>query len=206
AAPANAAPAAGTAGAAQNPAASPDQPAALGNSASPASNAASDPGAPPEANDSSAGADGSGQQPLFSTEIEVVTVPVTVTDAAGEFVTDLNRDDFRLLDNGKEQRIEGFDLSYEPISLVVAIESSSRISGNLPEIRRAGILITQLILGESGEAAVISFDKEIKLLQGFTGDADKIEAAIKNLQPGSDDVRLTDAVSRSIAMLNQRPK
>ena len=53
-----------------------------------------------------------GEEPLFQVDVEVVTVPVTVTGRDDLFVTDLNPTDFRILDNGKEQRIENFDLSF----------------------------------------------------------------------------------------------
>ncbi|MBI4478513.1 MAG: VWA domain-containing protein [Acidobacteria bacterium] len=146
------------------------------------------------------------QQPTFQVEIEVVTVPVTVTDAEGEFVTDLNPSDFRLRDNGKDQKIEGFEQSWEPISMVVVVETSSRIQSQLAEVGRTGILFTQLILGESGEAAVITFDREIKLAQDFTENADLVEGALKNLKSGGDDVRLSDALTRAMFLLQRRPK
>ena len=51
-----------------------------------------------------------GQQPIFQVEIEEVTVPVTVTNSSGEFVTDLNPGDFKLLDNGEPQKLDGIEL------------------------------------------------------------------------------------------------
>ena len=145
------------------------------------------------------------QQPTFQVEIEEVTVPVTVTDSDGEFVTDLNPGDFRLRDNGGDQRIENFELSWEPISMVIVAETSNRVQSQLADIGRTGILFTQLIMGESGEAAVITFDREIKLVQEFTEDPDLVEAALKNLKPGGDDVRLSDALTRAIYQLQMRP-
>ena len=146
------------------------------------------------------------QQPLFQVNIDVVTVPVTVTNPNGEFVTDLNNRDFRVIDNGKEQKIEGFELSWEPVSMVIAVETSKRVEGALPEIARSGILFTQLILGESGEAAVLTFDQEINLVQDFTDKADQIESSLKGLKPGDEDVRLSDALARALFLLQQRPK
>jgi len=146
------------------------------------------------------------EQPLFQVNIDVVTVPVTVTNSSGEFVTDLNIRDFRVIDNGKEQKIEGFELSWEPVSMVIAVETSKRVEGALPEIARSGILFTQLILGESGEAAVLTFDREINLVQDFTEKADLIESSLKSLHAGGEDVRLSDALARALFLLQQRPK
>ena len=144
------------------------------------------------------------QQAIFGIQIEEVTIPVTVTDSKGEFITDLNPGDFRLRDNGKEQHIEGFEMSWEPISMVIVVETSSRVENELPKIAKYGILFTQLVMGESGEAAVIGFDREINLLQDFTTNADSVEAALKNLKAGADDVRLSDAMARAMALLQRR--
>ena len=160
--------------------------------------------APPASPGAEATADAD-QQYSFAVEIEVVTVPVTVTDAAGEFVTDMDKSDFTVLDNGARQKIEEFELSLEPLSLAVVIETSTRIKSLLPEVRKSGILFTQLIVGESGEAAVLTFDRDLRLAQDFTSDADRIEQAFRNLQAGGDPVRLSDAVARAIALLQQRP-
>src|SRR5712692_7534201 len=60
------------------------------------------------------------QQPKVKPEIRVkvdlVNAPVTVTDSSGELVLDLGQGDFRIFDNGVEQRIEHFDLGGDPLS------------------------------------------------------------------------------------------
>ncbi|MBI3894880.1 MAG: VWA domain-containing protein [Acidobacteria bacterium] len=147
----------------------------------------------------------SDEQYSFAVEIEVVTVPVTVTNSAGEFVTDLDKVDFQILDNGVPQQITDFDLSWEPLSLAIVVQTSSRIESLLPDVRRSGILFTQLILGESGEAAILTFDSEIKLLQDFTSDPEKIEKTLENLKTGGEAVRLSDALARAVSLLKQRP-
>jgi VWFA-related protein len=163
--------------------------------------------AQPEPGTGAAGDEGTGdEEPVFQIQIEEVTVPVTVTDSAGEFVTDLNPGDFRLRDNGEDQVIKNFELSLEPVSMVIVAETSKRIQSQLEEIGRTGILFTQLIMGETGEAAVITFDSEIRLPQGFTNDPDLVENALKNLKPGGDHVRLSDALSRAVFLLQMRPE
>lgn len=142
----------------------------------------------------------------FSVNIQVVTVPVTVTDRNGEFVTDLEPSDFTVLDNEVPQKIESFDLSLEPLSIAIVVETSSRVASLLPEVRDMGILFTQLIVGATGEAAVITFDNEVKLQQDFTGDPELVEAAFKNLKAGGNAVRLSDAVARGLFLLQRRSK
>lgn len=141
---------------------------------------------------------------IFQVEVQVVTVPVTVTDRDNHFVTDLNPTDFRIVDNGAEQRIENFELSAEPLSLAVVVQTSTRVEKALEEIRRSGILLTQLILGESGEAAILTFDNEVRIAQDFTKDPDKVEAALKGLKVGGEQARLSDAISRALSLLQRR--
>jgi VWFA-related protein len=51
----------------------------------------------------------------------------------------------------------------------------------------------------------MAFDHRIRTIQDFTNDADKITAALKELKPGSQNSRLTDAVNEAARMLEKRP-
>ena len=155
---------------------------------------------------SATGSDDQYQAPPFQIEIQDVTVPVTVTNSAGEFVSDLNPNEIKIIDNGAPQQVENFELSWEPVSMVIVAETSTRVQDQLAEIGRSGILFTQLILGESGEAAVITFGRDINLTQDFTTNADVIEGTLKKLKTSGDDARLSDAVSRALELLARRPK
>src|ERR1700739_3087703 len=92
------------------------------------------------------------QAPKIKVRSLLVSTPVTVRNTAGEMVHNLEVGDFRVTDNGVEQRITHFDLGGDPISLVVVVETSSRIGALLPSIRKSGILISQTVVGPTGEA------------------------------------------------------
>ena len=64
----------------------------------------------------------------FKVQSVLVNTPVTVRDAKGEMVHNLEKKDFHVTDNGVEQQISHFDLGSEPISVVVVVETSSRIA------------------------------------------------------------------------------
>jgi VWFA-related protein len=145
------------------------------------------------------------QKPQIRVRVELVNAPVTVRDANGQMVMDLPRDAFRIYDNGVEQRIEDFDLGGGPLSVVLVLESSSRVEPLLPAVRRAGIVFTQTVLGQLGEAAVISFDETPTALLPFTHDYDRIERTIANLRPGLPGSRLHDALAQGVALLRDRP-
>jgi VWFA-related protein len=145
--------------------------------------------------------------PEFGQPIKVtvnnLVAPVLVTDRNKNIVDGLQPSQFRLYDNGVEQNVH-VDVSYEPISLVVAIEKSSRVDGVLPQLKKLGVLLQQ-ITGKEGEAAVVTFDCHLATPQDFTKDNDKISVAISNIKSGCSGTRMIDAVEQSVFMLRRRP-
>ena len=141
----------------------------------------------------------------FGATVNLVTIPVTVTTPDHRYVANLDKDNFRVFDNDKEQKIIGFDVSNLPLSIVFCFETSGRVEGLMPQIKKAGRVYTDLLVGEDGEAAVISYNSRLDVLQDFTRDSDKVIDAIKKMKVGSDATRTSDAVFEAIRMLRTRP-
>lgn len=137
--------------------------------------------------------------------VSLVNTPVTVRDAKGQMVTNLDAKDFQITDNGVAQRITHFDLGGDPISLVVLVETSSRIDPLMPELRKTGILLTQTVMGPSGEAALVGFNDGVDKLMEFTTNADEIEKTVARLQTGTSGAKLYDAMAVGVEMLSGRP-
>jgi len=144
-------------------------------------------------------------QTKFKLQSILVNTPVTVRDAKGEMVHDLESGDFRITDNGVEQKISHFDLGSDPLSLVIVVETSSRLDAILPEIRKSGILLTQTVMGPNGEAALVGFNDSVDKLQDFTVNADAIETAMTRLKEGTSGAKLYDAMALGVEMLSARP-
>ena len=139
-------------------------------------------------------------------QVALVTTPVTVRDARGDMVHNLEAKDFRVTDQGVTQKISHFDLGGDPLSLVILMETSSRIEPLFPEIRKTGILFTQTVMGPTGEAAVVGFNDSVDKLQDFTSNADQIENTIANLRTGTSGSKLFDAMAAGVEMLTSRPQ
>jgi len=144
--------------------------------------------------------------PKVKVRVALVNTPVTVRDAHGEMVHNLEAQDFQVTDNGVAQQISHFDLGGDPISLVILIETSSRIEALLPQVRKTGILFTQTVMGPNGEAAVVGFNDSVDKLQDFTTDGDLIEKTIAHLGEGTSGSKLYDAMAVSVEMLSGRPE
>jgi VWFA-related protein len=144
-------------------------------------------------------------QDSIRVKVDLVSMPAVVHNGKGALVLDLDKKDFRIFDDGVEQRVEDFEMGGAPISMAIVVETSSRIQALLPAIRRTGILFTQTVLGEGGDATVIGYNDEVDKLLGFTSDEDAIEGAIKNLQQGTTGAKLYDALAQAVAALRDRP-
>lgn len=140
----------------------------------------------------------------ISARVTLVNTPVTVRDANGAMLHDLDEKDFVITDNGVPQKITHFDVGGDPVSLVILVETSSRIDSFLPQLRKTGILLSEQVMGPEAEAAVIGFDDSLKTLQGFTRSHDAIEAAFSALKTGESGVCLFDAMSAGVEMLSGR--
>jgi len=144
------------------------------------------------------------QEPTFRTTVPLVIAPTTVTDKKGDYVDGLTEKDFLLYDNRRPQQIR-VDVHFVPISLVIAVQSSSLAAPALVRIRKIGSMIEPLVIGERGEAAVFAFDDRVRLIQGFTSDARALKQAFQAIQPGYSGSRMIDAVTASVRLLSKCP-
>lgn len=148
------------------------------------------------------------QDQPFRVQTRIVQVPAVITDKSGHNVDGLRARDFIVLDNGVPQEItvDDFAAGLPPISLVIAIQSSAISKLALAKIRRVAGMIQPLVTGQRGEAAVVSFDREIKWLQDFTASDDKIRAAINAVKPGTlSGARMFDVIVDIAAHTKVRP-
>ncbi|HYK38525.1 MAG TPA: VWA domain-containing protein [Candidatus Eremiobacteraceae bacterium] len=142
----------------------------------------------------------------IKSKVVLVNAPVTVRDAKDQIVTSLEAKDFLLTDHGVAQTITHFDVGGDPISLVVLVETSSRIVPMLPAVQKSGIVITETVLGANGEAAILGFNDSIDKLLPFSKNADEIQSTIWHLKAGTSGSRLYDAMNVGVEMLTGLPE
>ncbi len=135
----------------------------------------------------------------------LVQTPVTVMDRSGEFVQDLSKSDFRILDNGVPQRITRFGLATQPVAAVIVIQTNEAVAPLLNQVRPTGPIFSNLLLGHRGRAAVICFDNTSRVVQSFTSDPDALDRALEHIGSHGTRARLNDALARAILMLAEQP-
>jgi len=117
------------------------------------------------------------QQPVFRGSGDVVRVFSTVTDRDGRLVTTLARDDFEIRDEGKPQPITQFDNTPQPVRLVVMLDVSGSMEGNLQLLREAADeLFTRLRPDDVARVGSFGFDVDVGA--GFTHDLRELRAAL----------------------------
>jgi len=117
------------------------------------------------------------QQPTFRGTSDAVRVFVTVTDKDGRLITTLKQEDFEIRDEGKPQPITLFDNTPQPVRLIVLLDVSGSMEGNLPLLRAAS---EQLFarLGPNDVARVGSFGRDVVISPGFTRDPNELRRAL----------------------------
>jgi Ca-activated chloride channel homolog len=118
-----------------------------------------------------------GQQPVFRGEGDVVRVFATVTDREGRIVTTLAQADFEVRDEGKPQPITVFDNTPQAIRLIVMLDVSGSMAGNLPLLRAAALQLFARLRPDD-VARVGAFGHGITISPSFTHDADELRAAL----------------------------
>lgn len=144
------------------------------------------------------------QEPLVRVPVRVVIAPTSVTDQHGNFVNGLTESNFKLYDNDVPQQVHE-DADFLPISVAVAIQTNLPVEGFLPKIHQLGPLLGTLVVGEGGEAAILTFNQRLELIQDFTSDPGRITQAIKLIDVSYSKSRLIDATLESIRLLKNRP-
>jgi VWFA-related protein len=135
-------------------------------------------------------------EPSFRSSTNLVVIPVSVTDASNRFVLGLQKEDFQLLDDGVEQTISHFSGEDAPLSIGMAFDESGSMDYKLRTSRDAAVRFLQT-LNAGDEAFLVEFNDKVKLSVAFTGHAEELQTALKNVQPGGLTAML-DAISFSL--------
>ncbi len=140
-------------------------------------------------------------QEAFKTAVSEVIVPVTVTDEKGKFVTNLDRDDFELLDEGRPQSISFFTRERnQPVVIGFLVDLSNASKLRWKEFVEA---IQDLVLAcmepenknrrEQYSGYLIGYSSQAELLVNTTNDPEKLLDRVRKMKAGGG-AALFDAV------------
>lgn len=142
------------------------------------------------------------QQPVFRGGSDVVRVFATVTDRDGRLVPNLTQDAFEVRDEGKPQPITQFDNSPQPIRLIVLLDVSGSMYGNLQLLRGAAAQLFARLRPDD-VARVGSFGHEVTISPSFTHNADVLAAALPQAIAPDAPTPLWRAVDKALDAFDQ---
>lgn len=120
--------------------------------------------------------------------VEVSRVPLlfTVTDKKNRFITNLDREDFRVFDNKKEQDIREFVRESDlPLRIGIVLDSSNSIRDRFRFEQEAAIEFIRGVLREERDRAfLVSFDTRAELIVDFTHDPEELAKGVRRLRAG----------------------
>jgi VWFA-related protein len=120
------------------------------------------------------------QQPTFRGRSDLVRVFVTVIDRDGRLVTNLTQPDFEVRDDGKPQPVTTFDNSPLPIRLIVMLDVSGSMVGNLPLLQAASEQLFGRLRPDDG-ARVGTFGHEVQISPEFTKNSRVLRSALPEM-------------------------
>ena len=126
----------------------------------------------------------------------LVTIPVSVMDRDGRYVPNLNKQDFRIWEDGVEHDVAFFQSVDKPFSVVLMLDTSPSTQFRLEDIQDAAITFVNQLRSDDS-VMVVSFNDDIKVLSDFTTDRARLRRAIQRAHTDGG-TRLYDALDMVI--------
>jgi len=111
--------------------------------------------------------------------VDLVMFYASVVDKNNHFVSGLEQDKFRVIEDGVEQKIESFAREDVPVSMGIVLDLSGSMRGKIEQVKRAALAF--LKAGNPGdEFFLIGFNDDVELLQDYTDDIDEVSDTLEN--------------------------
>lgn len=135
----------------------------------------------------------------------LVVVPAIVRDADGEPLTKLQASDFRLTDNGVEQKTVAEPVQGEPIALVVIAQTGGSAPMQFQNYRTLNAVVSSLTEHNAHRVGLVTFDSRLQEIWSFPPRVDGLKGAFRNPEQGDHGAAILDAVNCGIGLLNHQP-
>lgn len=130
---------------------------------------------------------------VLKIETNLVTLPVSVLDEKGRFISDLKADDFQVYEDGVKQDIEFFRSVEQPFTVVLLLDLSPSTKYKINEIQDAAISFVDQ-LRKDDQIVVITFSRDVKVISRQKSNYHRFRRAIREAKFG-DGTSLYQAVS-----------
>ena len=129
----------------------------------------------------------SAQQATFRAGTELVSLTATVSDRKGQFLTDLTRDDFEVLEDGKPQTVQQFargdDLESGPdLHIGLLFDTSGSMDADIKMSRSAAIKFLNT-MNYARDMTLVDFDTEVRVTKFSQQDFPRLVERIRSRKP-----------------------
>jgi Ca-activated chloride channel homolog len=131
--------------------------------------------------------------------VDMVLVPVTVTDPMNRLVTGLEQTDFQVFENNGEQKIRSFASEDAPVSIGVIFDLSGSMNSKLVRARESIVQFAKTA-NPQDEFFVIGFNDRPELIEDFTTSVEDLQARLATVRAGHR-TALLDAIYYGIAKM-----
>lgn len=127
----------------------------------------------------------------------LVTLEATVVDWRDRLVGDMKAEEFRIFENGKEQKVSHFSIENRPIRVALLIDTSGsmRYRGRMDRAIASAQQFLDFLRPEKDKAAIVAFTDQVTILSRFTNDFKKLKKKIGELEPEGG-TAINDALDR----------
>jgi len=144
------------------------------------------------------------QQPTFKSGARTVAVYATVAQKDGRLITDLAREAFEIRDEGKAQPITVFSTEVQPVSVVVMLDHSGSMRGNVGLVEQAAEAFIKN-LGPGDTARIGTFAERIVMQpESFTSDQGTLLRILRSGQPVIGPTPLWNALDMAVEAVRGR--
>jgi len=123
-------------------------------------------------------------QPVISVDVDLVNVFCSVRDARGEYVRDLSKDDFEILDDGQRREITHFAREADsPLTVALLLDVSGSVIHILETEKRAAARFFREVLRPGDRAMLAGFAQSVAVWQDVTPSKSMLEMALNRAGP-----------------------
>ena len=134
-------------------------------------------------------------------DVDLVLVPVTITDPMNRLVTGLDKENFQLFEAGSKEEIKSFSSEDAPVSLGVIFDSSGSMSSKMDRAKDAVVEFFKTA-NPQDEFFMITFSDEPEMVNDFTSSVDEIQGKLVFTVPRKR-TALLDAIYMGISKMRQ---
>lgn len=120
---------------------------------------------------------------VIRVETALVNIPVIVSDRDNRYIPGLTQSNFKVLEDGSEQKIEIFSSDQAPMNIILALDTSKSTQQVLGKIKKAA---KEFIKGLDADDScmIVTFDYQVNFLSEMTSNKKQLESSINHVGIG----------------------